>query len=83
VSDGGPLCLVVDIGGPWALRRSGRGAVWATDRSADRVGVPERDVDVLAWRLAAVPGEGGASPVEAPTEVEQWSVRTNGVEGQL
>jgi len=81
VADGGPLALVVDLDGPHALRRAGRGEVWATDLTADRCAVPERDVVVLAWRLAAAPDPAVAVP--APGSVATWTVRTNGVDGQL
>ena len=80
VLDRGPLALVVDLDGPWALRRTG-GETWAGEVDADRVLVPDLEVPVTAWELAAPPPAGVA--VEPPARaVHEWTVRTNNLEGQ-
>jgi hypothetical protein len=80
VLDRGPLALVVDLDGPWALRRAG-GEIWAEQAEADRVTVPEPEVPVTAWKLAEPPAPG--VPVEpAARAAHEWTVRTNHLEGQ-
>jgi hypothetical protein len=80
VLDRGPLALMVDLDGPWALRRAG-GEIWAETVEADRVSVPDLEVPVTAWKLPGLPPTDVS--VEPPARaVHEWTVRTNNLEGQ-
>ena len=55
--------------------------IWAETVEVDRVGVPDLEVPVTAWKLAEIPP--AADSVEPPSRaVREWTVRTNNLEGQ-